>query len=204
MAPSRSDRRSQTISPLQHLLFDLITSDKTPSASPTRNKLPASRQFLANDPGFEARLRQAAIAAHTHLSLRRDVTRQKSRASEVGGGKHGKQAENPNKDFRIEDGASHVSTHPDTADIERLDHDFIGHRGRIRLRRIDGSPAQSGGTGGTFGNQNDESDEEQDILQPREVMKVSVADISISPDLPHYPFACLNPHLPDIWVSLNP
>lgn len=61
IAMGRKHRKS--FSPLQHLLFDLITNDKTPSARPKRNKLPAPRQFLANDPGFEARLRQAAIDA---------------------------------------------------------------------------------------------------------------------------------------------
>lgn len=141
--------------------------------------------------------------SYTHPSLRRDTTRRTGPASEAGDGKKGEQAENPNKDFRIENGASRVSAHPDTADIERLGDDFIGHRGRIRLRRIDDSSARSSGTGGTYGNQNDESEEAQDIAQPREVMKVSVADISTSPDLPPLSFRILEPAPPGYLGELE-
>lgn len=62
-AMGRKHRKS--FSPLQHLLFDHVISDTAQQIGPERNRVPIPRQFLANDPDFEARLRQAAIEAHS-------------------------------------------------------------------------------------------------------------------------------------------
>ncbi len=72
------------------------------------------------------------------------------------------------------------------------------------MRRIDDTSGRSGGTSGALGNQTHESDEEQSVVQPREVMKVSVTDISTSPDLPPLSFRILEPAPPGYLGELEP
>lgn len=58
IAMGRKHRKG--FSPLQHLLFDLVTS--APSAASTKRPNPKKRTFLADDPAFEQRLRAAATS----------------------------------------------------------------------------------------------------------------------------------------------